>query len=110
MSPSAVAALRDMFRVSERFAFRVVDLHRSTQRHATKVLDIAEAKLRRRLREIGAEHIRCGRRIAYRLLRRDVCLVNHKRVFPLWRQEGLQRSTSRRLTLAWPADASVRRH
>ena len=50
-----------MFRVSERFACRVVGQHRSTQRHAGKVVDIEEAKLRRRLREIAAEHIRCPR-------------------------------------------------
>ena len=82
MSPSAFAALRDMFRVSELFACRGMELHRSTQRHATKGVDIEEAKLRRRLREIGADHIRYGRRMAYRLLSRDVCLVNHKRVYP----------------------------
>ena len=43
-----------MFRVSERFACRVVGQHRSTQRHANKVVDIEEAKLRQRLREIAA--------------------------------------------------------
>ena len=64
-------ALRAMFRVSERFACRVVGQHRSTQRHATKGVDIEEAKLRRRLREIAAEHIRWGRRMAYRVLRRE---------------------------------------
>ena len=74
-----------MFRVSERLACRVVGQHPSTQRHATKVVDIEEAKLRRRLREIAAEHIRWGRRMAYRLLRREGWLVNHKRVHRLWR-------------------------
>ena len=53
-----------MFRVSERFACRVVGQHRSTQRHAGKVVDIKEVKLRRRLRKIAAEHIRWGRRMA----------------------------------------------
>jgi hypothetical protein len=33
-----------------------------------------------RLREIAAEHIRWGRRMAYRLLRREGWAVNHKRV------------------------------
>ena len=61
-------ALRAMFRVSERLACRVVGQHPSTQRHATKVVDIEEAKLRRRLREIAAEHIRWGRRMAYQPL------------------------------------------
>ena len=76
-----------MFRVSERFACKVVGQHRSTQRHAIKVVDIEEAKLRRRLREIAAEHIRWGRRMAYRVLRRDGWWVNPKRVHRLWREE-----------------------
>jgi hypothetical protein len=57
----------------------VVGQHRSTQRHAGKVVDIEEAKLRHRLREIAAEHIRWGRRMAYRLLLREGWTVNHKR-------------------------------
>ena len=57
--------MRALFRVSERFACRVVGQHRSTQRHGSRVVDIAEAKLRRRLREIAAEHIRWGRQMAY---------------------------------------------
>jgi len=47
-----------------------VGQHRSTQRHGGRVVDIAESKLRRRLREIAAEHFRWGRRMAYCLLRR----------------------------------------
>ena len=60
-----------MFRVSERFACRVMDQHRSTQRYPTKVVDIEEAKLRRRHREITAEQIRWSRRMVYRVLRRE---------------------------------------
>ncbi len=77
--------------------------HRSTQRHPGKVVDLEEAKLRRRLREIAAEHIRWGRRMAYRLLRREGWLVNHKRVYRLWREEGLQRPTPRKQKRARPA-------
>jgi len=88
----------------------VVGQHRSTQRHGGRVVDIAETKLRRRLREIAAEHIRWGRRMAYRLLRREGWLVNHKRVHRLWREEGLQRPTPRKQKRARPADGSVRRH
>ena len=84
--------------------------HRSTQRHGGKVVDIEEAKLRQRLREIAAEHIRWGRRMAYRLLRREGWTVNHKRVQRLWREEGLQRPTPRKRKRARPADGSVRRH
>ncbi len=74
----------------------MVGQHRSTQRHGGKVVDQEEAKLRRRLREIAAEHIRWGRRMAYRLLRREGWLVNHKRIHRLWREEGLQRPTPRK--------------
>jgi putative transposase len=88
----------------------VVGQHRSTQRHSGKVVDLEEAKLRHRLREIASEHIRWGRRMAYRLLRREGWIVNHKRVQRLWREEGLQRPTPRKPKRARPADGSVRRH
>ena len=84
-------ALLARFRVSERFACRVVGQHRSTQRHGGKVVDIEEAKLRRRLREIAAEHIRWGRRMVYRTL------VNHKRVHRLLRVNPLGRLASIKL-------------
>ncbi len=87
--------LQERFRASERLACRVVGQHRSTQRHSGKVVSIEEAKLRDRLREIAAEYIRWGRRVAYRLL---------------WREEGLQRPSPRKRKRARPADGSVRRH
>jgi putative transposase len=89
---------------------RVVGQHRSTHLHGGKIVDLEEAKLRGRLREIAAEHIRWGRRMAYRLLRRERWLVNHKRVHRLWCEEGLQRPTARKQKRARPVDGSVRRH
>ena len=106
----AVDALRALYRVSERFACRVVGQHHSTQRDGGLVVDIEEAKLRRRLREIATEHICWGRRMAYRLLRREGWRANQKRVQRLWREEGLQRPTPRKQKRARPADGSVRRH
>ena len=88
----------------------MVGQHRSTQRHVGKVTGIAEAKLRRRLREISAEHIRWGRRMAYRLLRREGWTVSRKRVHRLWRGEDLQRPSPRKQKRAPPAEGSVRRH
>ena len=102
--------LQERYRASERLVCRVVGQHRSTQRHGGKVVSIEEAKLRHRLREIAAEHIRWGRRMAYRLLRREGWLVNHKRVHRLSHEEGLQRPTPRKQTRARPADGLVRRH
>jgi transposase InsO family protein len=74
------------------------------------VIDLEETKIRRRLREIAAGHIRWGLRMAYRLLRREGWSVNHKRVQRLWREEGLQRPTPRKRKRRRPADGSVRRH
>ena len=102
--------LQERYRASERLACRVVGQHRSTHRHGGKVIDLEEAKLRHRLRQIAAEHIRWGRRMAHRLLRREGWTVNHKRVQRLWREEGLQRPTPRKRKRARPADGSVRRH
>ncbi len=98
------------YRASERLICRVVGQHRSTQRHSPKVVSIVEGKLRHRLLEIAADRIRWGRRMAYRLLRREGWIVNHKRVQRLWREEGLQRPTPRKRKRARPAHGSVRRH
>jgi len=69
----------------------VVGQHRNSQRHVGKFVDLEEATLRHRLREIAAELILWGRRMAQRLRRREGWTVNHKRVHRLWREVGLQR-------------------
>ena len=106
----AVTVLQERYRASERLVCRVVGQHRSIQRHPVKVVDLEESKLRQRLRDVAAEHIRLGRRMSYRLLRREGLTVNHKRVQRLWREEGLQLPTPRKRKRARPADGSVRRH
>jgi putative transposase len=87
-----------------------VGQHRSTQSHGGKVADLEEVKLRYRLREIATEHIRWVRRLGNRLLRGVGWAVNHKRVQPFWREEGLQRPTPRNRSRAGPADGSVTCH
>jgi transposase InsO family protein len=44
------------------------------------------------------------------LLRREVWLVNHKRIYRLWREEVLQRPAPRKQKWSKPADGLVRRH
>ena len=102
--------LQQRYRGSERFACRVVGQHRSTQRHGCRAPGLEKTKLRQRLREIAAEHIRWGRRMAHRVLRREGWSVNHKRVQRIWREEDLLRPTPRKQKRARPADGSVRRH
>ena len=62
--------LRALNRVSERFACRLVGQQRRTECHGGKVTGIEEVKMRRRNRVFAAEHIRSGRRMAYRVPRR----------------------------------------
>lgn len=83
---------------------------RSPQRHGGKVTSIEEAKLRRRLREIAAEHIRSVRRMAHGVLWREGWTFNHKQVHRIWREEGLHRPNTRKQKRAGLADGSVRRH
>jgi transposase InsO family protein len=73
-----------------------VGQNRITQRNPKRFVDIAEYKLRQRLCEIARTYVQWGRRKAYQLLRREGWEVNHKRVQRLWREEGLQRPTTRK--------------
>lgn len=49
-----------------------------------------QAALRRRIREIAETRVRYGYRRVHVLLRRDGWQVNAKRVYRLYREEGLQ--------------------
>jgi len=58
----AVLVLHERYGASERRVCCVVGQHRSTQRNGGKVVDLEEVKIKHRLREIAAEHIRWCRR------------------------------------------------
>ena len=83
----AVSYVREMFGFGERRACRVIGMHRSTLRKPRKRKD--DAELREKLRKVAAERTRYGyRRLTWKL-RRDGLLVNHKRVYRIYREEGL---------------------
>jgi putative transposase len=84
----AVQQLREEYGVSERRACLVVGAGRSTVRYRGR--DREDAALRRRLRELAAERRRFGYRRLHVLLRREGLGANHKRVYRLYRAEGLQ--------------------
>jgi len=75
--------------VSERRACQVLGQSRSTQRYAPHA-DEEEQRLLKRMLELVREHPRYGYRFVTALLRREGWSVNRKRVYRLWRQEGLQ--------------------
>ena len=79
--------LRVGFRVSERRACRVFGWHRTTCRYRSRAQD--QTPLRMRLRELAAVRVRYGYRRLHVLLRREGWPINAKRVYRLYRLEGL---------------------
>ncbi|MFQ5463992.1 MAG: IS3 family transposase [Phycisphaerae bacterium] len=74
---------------SERQACRALSQPRSTQRFTCKERDGDKALIERMLAMVG-EHPRYGYRRICALLRGEGWCVNRKRVYRLWRQEGLK--------------------
>jgi putative transposase len=75
------------YQMSERHACRLLGLGRSTHRYrAGKDRDAA---LRMRLKELAAQRMRFGYRRLTAMLLREGMAANHKRVYRLYREEGL---------------------
>ena len=73
--------------MSERRACEVIGCVRMTMRYRSK--RPGDGPLRERLRELAQERRRFGYRRLHILLRRDGYVVNHKRLFRLYREERL---------------------
>ena len=83
----AVAHLKTDHGMSERRACRVIGCVRMTIRYRSRRLD--DAALRARLRELAHERRRFGYRRLLIFLRREGFVVNHKRLFRIYREERL---------------------
>lgn len=83
----AVAHLQERFTISERGACRLVGAARSTVRYRKRSRD--DAALVERLRELAQQRPRFGYRRLHALLRREGEMVNHKRVYRVYRATGL---------------------
>ena len=93
MSPAhrreAVQEAQTILDVSERRACQVIHQLRSTQRYAAKERD-GERPLVQRMLELVRRHPRYGYRRVWALLRAEGFRVNVKRIYRLWRKEGLK--------------------
>jgi len=96
-----VRVVREEARLSERRACGLIGMHRGSWRYRRKERN--EAALRARLRELSGERPRFGYRRLYIFLRREKTedgtprwRVNHKRVYRLYREEGLAMQRSKR--------------
>ena len=88
---------RTGFRVSERRACRLASVARSSYRYRSVAAD--QMALRLRLRDLAAARVRYGYRRLHVLLRREGWRVNHKRVYRVYREEGLGIRVKRRKKL-----------
>ena len=81
--------LQAEFTVSERRACRVLDQPRASQRYAARPVS-DEAALVMRILELVRVHPRYGYRFITAKLRQEGWHVNAKRIYRLWRREGLK--------------------
>ncbi len=91
--------------MSERHACRLLGLGRSTHRYRAH-RDAWNAELRARLKELAAKRMRFGYRRLTALLVRGGLVVNHKRVYRLYREEGLAMRIRQRQRIRWTGRAS----
>ncbi|AFD28001.1 putative transposase protein (plasmid) [Deinococcus gobiensis I-0] len=83
-----VALLRDSFTISERRACRVLGFSRTTYRRNSPKRE-KDQQLVERLRVLARERPRFGYRRIHLMLGREGETVNHKRVYRIYRAEGL---------------------
>ncbi len=83
--------------VSERRTLRVLDWPRSTHRYVSGAKD--QTALRMRIRDLALSRPRYGYRRLTVLLKREGWVVNHKRVYRLYSEDGLKVRVKRRKKL-----------
>jgi putative transposase len=88
------------YQMSERHACRLVELGRSTLRYRARKAE-RDATLRTRLKELAAQRMRFGYRRLTAMLVREGTPANHKRVYRLYREEGLAMRIRQRRRIRW---------
>jgi len=86
--------------MSERHACRLMDLARSTYRYCGRRAG-RDGELRQRLKDLAAQRMRFGYRRLTAMLVREGVEVNHKRVYRLYREEGLVMRIRHRRRIRW---------
>jgi putative transposase len=91
--------------MSERHACRLVGLGRSTYRYRARKAE-RDSALRARLKELAAKRMRFGYRRLTAMLVREGVMANHKRVYRLYREEGLAMRIRQRRRIRWTGSVS----
>lgn len=95
-----VARLVEHHRLSERTACRLVGLSRTAYRYQAK--PTGDRVLRERLKSLAAEHTRDGDLLLHGILKAEGLVVNKKRTYRRYTEEGLQVRTKKRKKLQRP--------
>lgn len=95
-----VARLVEHHRLSERTACRLVGLSRTAYRYQAK--PTGDRVLRGRLKSLAAEHTRYGDLLLHGILKAEGLVVNKKRTYRRYTEEGLQVRTKKRKKLQRP--------
>jgi putative transposase len=101
-----VGYLQSTYPFSERRACRLVGAHRTTMRYQLHVRP-DEPAIRERLRTFAAQRPRWGYRRLHGLLRREIGVINRKRVYRLYRLEQLKLRRRKRKQVAAPPRETV---
>jgi putative transposase len=96
---AAVSYVEVEYKMSERHACRLLGLGRSTHRYRAR--RDRDAGLRKRLKELAAKRMRFGYRRLTAILLREGMPANHKRVYRLYREEGLAMRIRQRRRIRW---------
>ena len=91
--------------MSERHACRLLGLGRSTHRYRARRQE-RDIELRSRLKELAAQRMRFGYRRLTAMLVREGIAANHKRVYRLYREEGLAMRIRQRRRIRWTGAVS----
>jgi len=90
----------DRFGFSERRACTLAQVSRTGFRHQAKVYD--DERLRPRLKGLASQYSRYGYLMLHALLKREGLMVNKKRTYRVYTEEGLQVRTKKRKKLSRP--------
>ena len=88
-----VTFLRAGYGISENKACKLVKIGRSTNRYKSRSKDHAALKIR--LKDLAASRVRYGYRRLYVLLMREGWKINHKLIYRLYREMGLEIRTGK---------------
>jgi putative transposase len=94
----------EQYHMSERHACRLMELARSTHRYRGQRAE-RDRDLRERLKDLAAKRMRFGYRRLTAMLARAGTPANHKRVYRLYREEGLAMRIRQRRRIRWSGAA-----